>query len=283
MTNKIKLYIQIFFMFSFSWCIGLKGLIIPENGYVLSTNGTGIAEGNSPSLNPALRENSTSYIQFSFNHWIGDIQGSHIAYHFGEKFAQSITIQTWNATDLELRDDTPTQIPLGTFGVHYVSTAYSISHDLNTPFRFGMRLQSNYNNLFIESESNLMLSGGALFPINSFITIGTVIKNLTFEKKSDLDPTLGIGMQIKIPFNLSFSSDFIKISELDEDIRFGFRTNWNKINFHMGSSMSENRNSKAFGFSFNHKRWLINYGIYYHENSTLSPSLPQFFDIRFHL
>ena len=281
--KKINRYSFIFLVVSFSWSIGWKGLVIPENGYVLSTGGAGIAEGNSPSLNPALKINSTSYVQCSINNWIGDIKGSHVAYHFGKEFSQSITMQTWNAKDLQLWGESPNSNSLGTFSVHYVSAAYSISHGLNTPFRFGMRFQSNYNHLFTESESSFAVSGGALLPINSFFTIGAVIKNIALEKKYNLNSEIGLGIQIKIPFNLLLFSDIVKISELDEDFRLGFRTNWNKINFHMGNAMNENRNSKAFGFSFNHNNWLINYGVYYHQNAVLSPSLPQFFDIRLYL
>ena len=270
-------------MISSVWSIGWKGLLIPENGYVLSTDGAGIAEGNSPSLNPALKINSKSYIQFSFNNWIGDIKGSHIAYHFGKEFSQSITMQTWSAKDLQLWGDNPNSNPLGTFSIHYVSAAYSISHNLNTPFRFGMRFQSNYNQLFTKSESSFAISGGVLLPINSFFTIGAVIKNIALEKKYNLNSEIGVGMEVKIPFNLLLFSDMVKISDLNEDFRLGFRTNWSKINFHMGHAMNENRNSKAFGFSLKHNNWLINYGIYYHQNAILSPSLPQFFDIRLYL
>ena len=177
MKRTKTIYLSILIIISFSWSIGLKGLIIPENGYVLSTDGTGIAEGSSPSLNPALKALPSSYIQFSLNRWLGDIKGSHIAYHFGKEFSQSITLQTWNANELQLWGDVPNSSSLGTFSAHYVSSAYSISHDLNTPFRFGLRIQTNYSHLFTESMSGITVSGGALFPINSFITIGLVIKN----------------------------------------------------------------------------------------------------------
>ncbi len=288
---KIKILIKsrlfFIFMFSFSWGIGLKGLLIPENGYVLSTDGTGIAEGISPGLNPALNVISSPYVQFSFNRWLGDIKGSHIAYHFGGKFSQSVTLQTWNAKELQLWGDTPNSNSLGTFSTHYVSAAYSISHDLNTPFRFGLRLQSNYCHLFTETMSGVTLNGGALIPINSFFIVGFVIKNIGYENinnmRSQLPVEMGLGTKIQLPFNISFLSDAVHITELGTDVRLGFRTDWKWINLHMGASVHEKRNSKAMGFSFNFQKWFISYGIYYHENSMLAPSLPQFIDIRFYL
>ena len=69
---------------SFSWSIGLQGLVIPEDAYVLSTAGSGIADGISPSLNPAMNETKQPYFQFSLNNWLGDITGSHTAYHWGK-------------------------------------------------------------------------------------------------------------------------------------------------------------------------------------------------------
>ena len=283
----IKYYFSFFIMVSFSLGIGLKGLIIPENGYVLSTVGTGIAEGISPSLNPALNVLPSSYIEFSLNQWIGDIKGSHTAYYFGGKFSQSITLQTWNAKELQLWGDTPNSTSLGTFSVHYVSAAYSISHDLNTPFRFGFRLQTNYSHLFTESMSGMTISGGVLLPLNSYYTVGFVVKNLGQEKignmRSKLPVEIGLGTKLKLPFNILLLTDVIYLSEMDKDIRLGLRTNWTWINLHMGSSFHESRNSKAMGFSFNYRKWLISYGVYFHENTMLAPSLPQFLDIRRYL
>ena len=49
-----------------------------------------------------------------------------------------------------------------------------------------------------------------------------------------------------------------------------------------GTSISENRNTKSIGFSFNYRRWKINYGIYFHENSAIL-GIPQFLDVRRYL
>ena len=69
----MKFILSLILSISFSWSIGLTGLIIPENSYVLSTAGAGIAEGITPALNPAMNVSKYSYIQFSLNRWLGDI------------------------------------------------------------------------------------------------------------------------------------------------------------------------------------------------------------------
>ena len=274
-------------IFSFSWGIGLQGLIIPENGYSLSTAGTGIAEGISSTLNPAVHGSKHSYIQFSLNRWIGDIKGSHTAYHWGQNLPQTISIQSWNAEDLQLWGDKPDSSPLGTFGVHYISASYSISHHFNTPYRFGVRIQANYNHLYIESMSGITLDVGALFPLGSFINAGVVFRKLGYEYTNDLRAELpmelGLGLEVKLPFNISVLTDVIYYKEKSEDIRIGARTHFKWLNVHAGTSIHEKRTAQAMGFSFNYRKWLISYGVYHHENSILGPTLPQFLDVRLYL
>ena len=281
----MKLNISFIFLVSFSWGIGLKGLIIPDNSYVLSTAGTGIAGGNSPSLNPAMNISKHSYIQFSLNRWLGDITGSHTAFHWGRKMPQTISIQSWNAKDLQLWGDKPDSSPLGIFGVHFVSAAYSISHHLGTPYRFGARIQANYNHLYTESMTGITLDVGARFPLSSFITAGVVVRNLGYEYtnhlRAELPAEIGYGTELKLPFNISVLTDIINLEDKGTDIRLGVRTHWKLLNVHAGTSNNNKRNARALGFSLHYRKWLISYGIYHHENSVLG--LPQFLDIRRYL
>ena len=283
----MKLTLSLILIGSFSWGIGLTGLIIPENGQVLSTAGTGIAEGISPGLNPAMNVSKHSYIQFSLNRWLGDIKGSYTAYHWGQEIPQAISIHSWNATDIPEYGDKPTSSPLGTFGVHYVSAAYSISHHLNTPYRFGIRIQANYNHLYIESMSGITLDAGALFPLGSFLTFGAVIRNLGYEYtnnlKAKLPGEIGLGTELKLPFKMSIIADAIYLSEKGTDIRMGVRSHFKWLNVNAGFSINEKRAAQALGFSFNYRKWLISYGIYSHDNLILSPTLPQFLDVRCYL
>ena len=270
---------------SFAWSIGLNGLIIPENGHVLSTAGTGIAGGISPGLNPAMHVAKHSYIQFSLNHWLGDIKGSHTAYRWGREIPQYISIQSWNAKDLQLWGENPDSKPLGTFGVHYASAAYSISHHLSTPYRFGVRIQANYTHLFTASMSGITLDAGALFPLGSFITAGAVVRNLGYEYtnnlRAELPMEIGLGTEFKSPFKISILTDVIYLSDKGMDIRMGLKTHFKWMNVHAGTSIHEKRNAQALGCSFNFRQWLINCGIYNHENSVLG--LPLFLDVRRYL
>ena len=274
-------------LISCNWAIGLQGLVIPQNGKILSTAGTGIAGDIHPALNPAMGISSHSYMQFSLNNWLGDVSGGHTLFHWGNEIPKQLSIQTWNAKDLELWGDSPDDSPMGTFGIHYVSAAYSMSHHFNTPYRFGFRLQTNYSHLFTESLSGITLDVGTTIPMGTSITLGAVIRNLGYEFKNNLRAELpvesGIGAAIKLPIiKASILTDLLYSSSNGQEVRTGVSTNWKWMNINAGTSISKNRNAKAIGFSFNYRSWKINYGIYFHENSAVL-GIPQFLDVRRYL
>ena len=274
-------------LISCNWAIGLQGLVIPQNGKILSTAGTGIAGDIHPALNPAMGISSHSYMQFSLNNWLGDVSGGHTLFHWGNEIPKQLSIQTWNAKDLELWGDSPDDSPMGTFGIHYVSAAYSMSHHFNTPYRFGFRLQTNYSHLFTESLSGITLDVGTTIPMGTSITLGAVIRNLGYEFKNNLRAELpvesGIGAAIKLPIiKASILTDLLYSSSNGKEVRAGVSTNWKWMNINAGTSISKNRNAKAMGFSLNYRRWKINYGIYFHEKSAVL-GIPQFLDVRRYL
>ena len=274
-------------LISCNWAIGLQGLVIPQNGKILSTAGTGIAGDIHPALNPAMGISSHSYMQFSLNNWLGDVSGGHTLFHWGNEIPKQLSIQTWNAKDLELWGDSPDDSPMGTFGIHYVSAAYSMSHHFNTPYRFGFRLQTNYSHLFTESLSGITLDVGTAIPMGTSITLGAVIRNLGYEFKNNLRAELpvesGIGAAIKLPIiKASILTDLLYSSSNGQEVRAGVSTNWKWMNINAGTSISKNRNANAMGFSFNYRSWKINYGIYFHENSAVLGT-PQFLDVRRYL
>ena len=274
-------------LISSNWAIGLQGLVIPQNGKILSTAGTGIAGNIHPALNPAMGIASNSYMQYSHNTWLGDLKGGHTLFRWGNEIPKQLSIQTWNAKDLELWGDSPDDSPMGAFGIHYVSAAYSMSHHFNTPCRFGFRLQTNYSHLFTESLSGITLDIGATLPLKSFLTFGVVIRNMGYQYNNNIQAELpvesGIGAAIKLPIiKASILTDLLYSSSNGQEVRAGISTNWKWMNINAGTSISKNRNAKAMGFSLNYRRWKINYGIYFHENSAVL-GIPQFLDVRRYL
>ncbi len=93
----------------------------------------------------------------------------------------------------------------------------------------------------------------------------------------------GIGGAVKLPFvKASILTDLFYKSNQVQEFRFGITTNWKWLNVIAGASISEYRNAKSLGFSFNYRRWKINYGIYFHENSAVLGT-PKFLDVRRYL
>ena len=283
----IRILIILNFFFSHSWAIGLQGLVIPQSGQILATSGTGIAGDIDPALNPAMKVSSHPFMQFSLNRWLGDVSGSQTLFRWGNEIQKQVSIQSWSAKDLELWGDSPDDRPLGSFGVHWAAAAFSISHHFNTPYRFGLRIQTNYSHLFTESLSGITVDAGTIIPMGSSLTLGAVIKNLGYEYTNNLRAELplegGIGAALKLPLvNTSILTDMLYNTDHGQELRLAIATQWKWFNINAGTSISEYRNARSLGFSFNYRRWKINYGIYFHENSAVLGT-PQFLDVRRYL
>ena len=199
---------------------------------------------------------------------------------------QYLNVQSWRAVDIELWDDKPENSPLGTFGVHWISAAYSMSHHFNTPYRFGFKIQTHYSHLFTSNLSGLSIDFGGLFPLAENIKIGTVLQNVgvSFKNSSQTEfpLTAGLGVGINLPLIKStLLADFLRINS-ENEYRFGIATQWNWVNFKAGRTLSENKNANALGFLFNYRRWQVHYGIYLHENSPVLGT-PIFLDVRRYL
>ena len=269
------------------WAIGLQSLVIPQSGQILATSGTGIAGDIDPALNPAMNISKHPYMQFSLNRWLGDVSGSYTLFRWGSEIPKQISIQSWSAKELELWGDFPDVRPLGDFGVHWAAAAFSISHHFNTPYRFGFRIQTNYSHLFTESLTGITLDVGTIVPLGSSLTLGAVIRNLGYEYSNNLRAEFpmegGIGVAFKLPFiHTSILTDLLYNTSNGQELRIGVTTHWKWLNLNAGTSIAENRNAKAMGFSFNYRHWQINYGIYFHENSAVLGT-PQYLDVRRYL
>jgi len=283
----LRLIIVIIFFITHSFAIGLQGLIIPQSGHILSMAGAGIAGDIDPALNPAMLKKDHPYMQFSLNRWLGGVSGSNTLFRWGNEVQKQVSIQSWSAKDLELWGDSPDERPLGSFGVHWASAAFSISHHFNTPYRFGLRIQTNYSHLFTESISGITMDVGTVLPLGSSFTAAGVIRNIGYEYTNNLRAELpvegGIGLKIKLPkVKTSLMADLLYNLEQGKEMRIAFATDMEFLNFNAGKSISDNRNAISLGFSFNYRSWKINYGIYFHENSAVLGT-PQFLDVRRYL
>ena len=129
-----------------------------------------------------------------------------------------------------------------------VAAAFSISHHFNTPYRFGLRIQTNYSHLFTESLTGITLDAGTIVPLGSSLTLGGVIRSLGYEYTNNLRSELpvegGIGAAFKLPFiHTSILTDLLYSSSNGQELRTGVTTHWKRLNLNAGTYIAENRNA----------------------------------------
>lgn len=278
----MKQIIYLLTILNFNWAIGLQGLIIPSNSKILATAGAGIASNLYPELNPGIKPTNNSFLQYSINQWLGEIKGNNILYRWGEKYNKQLSIQTWNVDKLELRGDSPSETPIETFGAHFVSASYSMSCNLNNKSYLGFLVKTNYSHLFTESLYGITFDFGLGLSLKDYLNLGIVIRNIGYENTNTLQANLptefGIGTETKFAFiKTSILTDLL-YTNMQSELRLGLITDWKWLNINLGSSFSKNRNANSLGFSFDYRKWKINSGIYFHENSSIL-GVPIFIDI----
>jgi hypothetical protein len=280
-------YIIISLLITNVYTIGFQGLLIPQNGEILSNAGAGVAGNIDAALNPAMKKNKSPYIQFSTNRWLGDLSGSYTLFRWGRTIQKQVSIQTWSANDLELYGDSPQTSPLGKFGIYWSSASFSLSHNFNTKNIFGLRIQTNYSHLFTESLFGITFDVGTFIPINKLLSFAGTISNIGYEYnktiQSSIPTSYAIGTCLKIPvLQFSVLSDILYNSTSGLEQRIALTTNKKYLNLNLGKSFSEKRNASSIGISFNYRNWKINNGIYFHENSE-ALGWPIFLDVRYYL
>ena len=105
----------------------MHALLIPSSATALSLSQAGIASSYDESINSAYQINSKNpkYFSFGMNNWYGDLKGTKIQYRWLNKSSNSIKVNLWEITDLELRDTIPSVLPLGEFGAQFSSINYN--------------------------------------------------------------------------------------------------------------------------------------------------------------
>ena len=140
--NKIIYYSILLEMI---FCLGIKSLYIPQNAILVGTSSTGLAI--SPELNPANICLNKSFFSFSNNDWLANVKGQKISMLFQSKlfFDNSyMSMETLNSKNIEIRDNTHTDDPLGYFGAYWYAFEFAQSKHLS--------FTSNLK--FLESEPN---------------------------------------------------------------------------------------------------------------------------------
>jgi len=280
----IKYFTLGLFFISFTFSLGLKALVIPQNSIVLSLSGTGIAGNIAAELNPASLANIKPYLSFSRNNWYGDLKGQKISSLFAKKNKSYVSFESLSVDDIELRDEIASDTPLGFFGAYWYALDFSQSIDIPqlNSLSFGYKLKANLSRLYDETMYGVTADIGIIKNLKDNLSIGFIIKNFGKEYKSSLNAdtplSVGFGLSYHIPkAYLHFLADII----YQDDIyisKNAIKTSFPYVNLLFGSSNAKDYNDFSMGIIIEIKEWSIIYGTLNHDNDLLGS--PKSFELR---
>ena len=272
-------YIVILFLMKPVFGIGLKALEVPQTGLLISLSGAGIGSGLAVELNPANIEHKQSCISFSNNKWLGDLSGSKISYlQSKNKFKHYFSFEFLSIDDIELRNDQPSDNPLGYVESNWVAFDYAGNIPNNLDIDLGYKIKLNYSKLYTSRYYGYSFDFGLKKNILNNLDLGFVIKNFGVEyngsESENIQPTTGVGISYSLNLDKNYFKGFNFLFDvLDVDsqqiLRIGAKINFPYVGIHIGSSFSENYRDIAYGLSFKYDNFELIIGNLNHENSIL--------------
>ena len=123
--RRIK-YIIILIGLNAAFPIGLKALIVPQTAEMISLSSSGIAGNVDIGINPASIVGDTSSISFSSNEWLGGLLGSKVSYTKSiNNSYHYFSFEYLGIDDIELRDEQPSDLPLGYVKSNWIAFDYA--------------------------------------------------------------------------------------------------------------------------------------------------------------
>lgn len=271
-------------IFSFTYAIGLKALVIPQNALVLSLSNTGIGGNLAAEINPASLSKIDPYLGFSKNNWYGGLRGQKISSLFSNSKRTYFSFESLSVKDIELRDEIANDTPIGFFGAYWYSLDYSQAINISSldSFSLGYRLRLHLSKMYDESMYGITTDIGITKKINDNLSLGMVIKNFGKEYKGDLNAEmpiyLGVGLSYYISkIRLNVLSDIVYQDSMLLN-KYALKTNFPFINLIIGSTRGKNYNDFSMGIIIEIDKWSIMYGTLKHNNELLGS--PSSFELR---
>ncbi len=144
-------------------------------------------DAGAPYFNPALaaiKENT----EFSFMHvaYLTDVTMDHfMVTSHSRKFHYGLGLYYGKVSDLQRRDATPTDQPLGTFDEHNFTASFFWALPVTERIYVGNSVKWAYEKIDLSSASALGLDFGAYYSLNPQIAFGLSVRNLGTEPKFD--------------------------------------------------------------------------------------------------
>ena len=267
--RKFIIYLTI--SYSSLCAIGTQFLTFPENAYDLAM-GSHVSFGGSSSVNPSLIEPAhlTPLLYINSGHWYGGIRMSGVNYvHKIGNYSNKIFLRQAGITDLEYRDDRPSDDPNTTFAAYGFSLGSGLS--LNTSIgKFGATISALYFTIYDQNSRGVSIDLGYSNIINNGWGIGLSILNLGsvskfYQEKPKLPTRFLAGISKEIVFKKTNNRFYTtgEFSSLNDTwkIKIGNDIQWKQIKLLGGYSITKYTSSISFGSGFVYGRLGIAYAI----------------------
>tara|TARA_A100001015_G_scaffold295548_1_gene374675 strand:+ start:17 stop:883 length:867 start_codon:yes stop_codon:yes gene_type:complete len=280
---------KIFIFFHVSlYGIGSQFLTLPFSSKQLSIGSHPTLFEHDP-VNPSLYHAIQNQPSISFNQgsWFGGVGLTQAGYnfekndmitHFGFKYS--------GITDLEFRNDSPSDSPLSYF------SSFGLSFDAGKAIirdnqRYGISISYVHFGVFTYESRGLGFNFGYSRDLLKKIKVGAVIQNVGKMSKLQNDEILLpqrilVGCSKKFKFNQIKNSVYTSIEKnsliSSAKIHIGNHFNWTRFNLYSGVSSSKEVLESSFGFGFFLSRFEIAYGLRFGSQNI---GIPQIITIRF--
>ena len=262
---------NIIFYCSSLFAIGTQFLTFPESARDLALGGH-VSFGGSASVNPALIESFQSSPSLNINsgQWYGGIRVSGLNYvHKIGDYNNKLFIRQAEITDLEFRDDRPSDEPNTMFAAYGMSIGSGISHQTSLG-RFGASVNALYFTIYDQHSNGISIDLGYSNILENGWGIGLALLNMGAVSKFYQEvPELPNRFLAGISKDLSLGDISNRLYITSESssfhdswkIKIGNYCQWKKLRLLGGLSKTKHSSTFSFGSGFVYGRFEITYAM----------------------
>ena len=280
---------KIFIFFHvFIYGIGSQFLTLPFSSKELSIGSHPTLFDHDP-VNPSLYHAIQNRPSVSFNQgtWFGEVgltqagynfEKNNVITHFGFKYS--------GITDLEFRNDSPSDSPLSYF------SSFGLSFDagkaiIRDNHRYGISISYVHFGIFTYESKGLGFNFGYSMDLANKIKVGAVMQNLGKMSKLQADEILLpqrilVGCSKEFKFHQIKNSIYTSIEKnsltTSAKVHIGNHFNWTRFNLYSGVSSSRDVLESSIGFGVILNRFEVVYGLRFGSQNI---GIPQIISIRF--
>ena len=209
----MRFFLFLFFSYAFVLPIGVDGFYFPTNAQSFSLSSGLVAWPYNYSQNPAILSGyKNEEISFSYNSYFGGMEGQNFGIVFGKDMKKSLELTKWSIDGFDLRDEIPSEDPLGEFGASFLSARFSSAFKIGANKSFGIRLCQYHYSLYDRNVYGSNLSAGYHMLIHK-LSLGFAINSFGVLSNDNIihNPIIIVGFnynfnKIKSDLILSFRS-----------------------------------------------------------------------------